>query len=64
MTRITTFFLLCIAGINLAVNYEAMTAMGVIINAFAIVVLCLCMLAFSLGGGEAEIKNYEPNGTR
>lgn len=64
MLKLTTFFLLFVAGINLAVNYEAMTAIGVIINVFAIIVLCLCMLVFSLVGGEAEIKNYEPNGTR
>jgi NADH:ubiquinone oxidoreductase subunit 6 (subunit J) len=61
MPQITTFLLLFIAGIYLFLNYEAMTAICVIINVFAIIVLCLCMLVFSLGGGETEIKNYSQN---
>ena len=64
MPQITTLFLLCLAGINLGANYEAMTIGGLLINLLVIIVLALCTLVFSYGGGGVETQNMEHNGTR
>lgn len=62
MPQITTLFLLCLAGINLCTNYEAMTIGGILTNTLVIIVLSLCTLVFSYGGGGVETQNMEHNG--
>ena len=59
MPQITTLFLLCLAGINLCTNYEAMTIGGII-------VLALCTLVFSYGavGLKLKIWNTMANKTK
>jgi len=64
MPQITTLFLLCLAGINLGANYEAMTIGGILTNTLVIIVLALCTLVFNYGGGGVENQNMEHNGTR
>lgn len=62
MPQRTTLFLLCLAGIYLVVNYEAMTIVGILTNILAIIVFFLCTLVFSYGGDGVETQNMEHNG--